>query len=167
MDSSKCRTSISGRKWTVPVNYTVNVCVSEDEDASPHQICENAPVPAHKAPRLPSGLLERSAGLADAQPEDGDSDGNSWASAEESGIRIGGGCERESEGHSPALREATGCGMMRGAEKRGSAAWFGSQRRSCMATRSRMEMCSRRGCVRAGNTQIRTSSRRTTCREVI
>lgn len=35
-----------------------------------------------------------------------------------------------SEGHSPALREATGCGMMRGAEKRGSAACFGSQRRS-------------------------------------
>lgn len=40
--------------------------------------------PPHKAPPLPSGLLERSAGLADAQPDDG-----GWRQRREQ-LRVGG-----------------------------------------------------------------------------
>lgn len=59
--------------------------------------------------------------------EGGDRAGKSRESVEESGMKR----RRRRRLHtSAALREATGCGMMRRAEKRGSAAWFGSQRRS-------------------------------------
>lgn len=53
---------------------------------------ENAPIsPPHKAPRLPSGLLERSAGRADAQPDDG-----GWRQRREQ-LRVGGGVRDEEE----------------------------------------------------------------------
>lgn len=40
------------------------------------------------------------------------------------------------------VSKATGCGMMRGAEKRGSAAWFWQSKEE-LGTRSRMEICTR------------------------
>lgn len=55
--SSESHTSISA-----PVNETKSVCVLEDEDASPLRAGKNAPASPRQAPRLPSGLLERSAG---------------------------------------------------------------------------------------------------------